>query len=126
MLRPKSPVPPTSMKVDLFARLGMYTPVLLAILFMLPRLLLARFELFDDARTLITADKISRGIWYTYPDNMEGRFRPIHCFQHDRPGRHRGRDYFSCLRDHETPFPGNHRWFSFPLVWFGGGEFLYT
>jgi uncharacterized membrane protein len=78
MLRPKSPVPPTSMKVDLFARLGMYTPVLLAILFMLPRLLLARFELFDDARTLITADKISRGIWYTYPDNMEGRFRPIH------------------------------------------------
>ena len=59
-------------------RLAAYLPVLAAGLFMLPRLLAARFELFDDGRSLVSADKISHGIWYSYPDVLEGRFRPIH------------------------------------------------
>jgi hypothetical protein len=60
------------------AWLAQYSPVLIAILIMLPRLLSAQFELFDDGRSLEYAGKISRGVWYTGPDSFEGRFRPVH------------------------------------------------
>jgi hypothetical protein len=56
----------------------LYSPVLLAILFMLPRLLSPQFELFDAGRALVTAQKISSGTWYTGADSIEGRFRPVH------------------------------------------------
>ncbi len=59
-------------------RIALFAPVVIAVLIMLPRLLSPQFELFDDGRSLTSAEKISHGIWYTYPDSFEGRFRPIH------------------------------------------------
>lgn len=56
----------------------LYSPVLIAILVMLPRLLSPQFGLFDDGRTLVTAQTITSGTWYTGKDSFEGRFRPIH------------------------------------------------
>jgi hypothetical protein len=56
----------------------LYSPVLIAILIMIPRLLLPQFGLFDDGRTLVTAQTISSGTWYTGRDSIEGRFRPLH------------------------------------------------
>ena len=46
---------------------------------MLPRLLSPQFGLFDDARGLITLDKlINHGIWDMSVDIMEGRYRPMY------------------------------------------------
>jgi hypothetical protein len=56
----------------------LYSPVLIAILVMMPRLLSPQFGLFDDGRTLVTAQTISSGTWYTGRDSIEGRFRPLH------------------------------------------------
>jgi len=61
-----------------FSRALVYTPILMAILLMLPRLIAPQFGLFDDGRTLVTAEKISHGTWYTGQDSIEGRFRPMH------------------------------------------------
>ncbi len=60
------------------SRMAAYTPVLIAVLLMLPRLISAQFGLFDDGRILVTANTISHGTWYTGADSLEGRFRPIH------------------------------------------------
>ncbi len=60
------------------SRIAQYSPVLLAVLLMLPRLLKPQFGLFDDGRTLLTASKIVHGIWYTGADSLQGRFRPVH------------------------------------------------
>jgi hypothetical protein len=61
-----------------FSRALVYAPILIAILLMLPRLVAPQFGLFDDGRTLVTAEKISHGTWYTGQDSLEGRFRPMH------------------------------------------------
>ncbi|MFH2104560.1 MAG: hypothetical protein ABIJ39_14525 [Chloroflexota bacterium] len=58
--------------------IGLYSPILIAIGLMLPRLITPQFGLFDDGRILVTAEKIASGTWYTGLDNLEGRFRPIH------------------------------------------------
>ena len=50
----------------------------MAVLVMLPRLLSPQFGLFDDGRTLVTAQTLTSGTWYTGKDSIEGRFRPIH------------------------------------------------
>lgn len=57
----------------------LYSPVLIAILVMLPRLLSPQFGLLDDGRGLVTLDKfINHGIWDMSVDIMEGRYRPMY------------------------------------------------
>ncbi len=52
-----------------------YSPLLLCVVIMLPRLLSAQFGFFDDAVTLTTAQRIWTGQWSLGPD-PNGRFRP--------------------------------------------------
>ena len=63
---------------EILYRAAILTPVLIAILLMLPRLLSPQFGLYDDGRMLVTADKIAHGTWYTGLDRIEGRFRPVY------------------------------------------------
>lgn len=56
----------------------MYSPIFLAILIMLPRLLSPQFGLLDDGRVLVTADQIAHGVWDMSIDEFEGRFRPMY------------------------------------------------
>lgn len=63
---------------ETLTRFAVYTPVLIAVLLMLPRLLNPQFGLYDDGRMLVTANKIAHGTWYTGLDNSEGRFRPVY------------------------------------------------
>jgi hypothetical protein len=59
--------------------LFLYSPVLIAVLIMLPRLLSAQFGLFDDARGLITLDQfIHHRVWDMSVDILEGRYRPMY------------------------------------------------
>jgi hypothetical protein len=52
----------------------LYSPVFIAILVMLPRLLSPQFGLLDDGRGLVTLDRfINHGIWDMSVDIMEGR-----------------------------------------------------
>jgi len=56
-----------------------YSPVLIAVLIMVPRLLSPQFGLLDDARGLVTLDKfINHGIWDMSVDILEGRYRPMY------------------------------------------------
>ena len=41
----------------------LYSPVLIAILVMIPRLLSPQFGLFDDGNSIVTAKKIAHGEW---------------------------------------------------------------
>ena len=45
---------------------------------MLPRLLSPQFGLFDDGRSLTTAQKITHGVWDMSVDDFDGRFRPLY------------------------------------------------
>jgi hypothetical protein len=63
---------------SLLDNLLLYSPVLITVLVMIPRLLSPQFGLFDDGRTLVTAQAILTGTWYTGRDSIEGRFRPLH------------------------------------------------
>jgi hypothetical protein len=57
----------------------LYSPVLIAILIMLPRLVSPQFGLLDDGRGLVTLDKfVHHGIWDMSVDNLEGRYRPMY------------------------------------------------
>jgi hypothetical protein len=57
----------------------LYSPVLIAILVMIPRLLSPQFGLLDDGRGLVTLDKfINHGVWDMSVDIMEGRYRPLY------------------------------------------------
>jgi hypothetical protein len=71
-------VPSTKPHSRALEMLLLFSPVMIAILIMLPRLLSPQFGLFDDGRTLVTAQTISSGTWYTGKDSIEGRFRPLH------------------------------------------------
>ncbi len=57
---------------------AVYLPVLLAFLVMVPRLVSPHFGLFDDGRSLITAQDVSHGDWSFHFDAGEGRFRPVY------------------------------------------------
>lgn len=57
---------------------AVYLPVLLALFVMIPRLVSPHFGLFDDGRSLITAQNISHGDWSFHFDAGEGRFRPVY------------------------------------------------
>lgn len=56
----------------------MYSPIFLAILIMLPRLLSPQFGLLDDGRMLVTSDRIAHGVWDMSKDEADGRFRPMY------------------------------------------------
>ncbi|MFZ6026464.1 MAG: hypothetical protein ACOYYS_02000 [Chloroflexota bacterium] len=53
-------------------------PLLACLLVMLPRLLSPQFGLMDDGRSLITAQKLSDGVWDMRVDVQEGRSRPLY------------------------------------------------
>jgi hypothetical protein len=56
-----------------------YSPVLIAVLIMLPRLISPQFGLLDDGRGLVTLGKfIHGGVWDMSVDNLEGRYRPMY------------------------------------------------
>ena len=65
-----------SLMLDVFL---LYSPVLIAILIMIPRLLSPQFGLLDDGRGLVTLDKfINHGGWDMSVDILEGRYRPLY------------------------------------------------
>ena len=65
-----------------YERVGMYllllTPLLVAIMVMVPRLANPNFGLFDDGRTLVISREINQGTWDMSWDAAAGRFRPIY------------------------------------------------
>ena len=56
----------------------LYSPVLIAILIMLPRLLSPQFGLLDDGKSIITAQDIAKGDWNFHFDTTDARFRPLY------------------------------------------------
>ena len=54
------------------------SPIIVAVLIMLPRLLSPQFGLFDDGRSMVTAQKVTQGVWDMSVDDFEGRFRPLY------------------------------------------------
>lgn len=60
------------------SRNWIYTPLLLCILIMLPRLISAQFGLMDDGRALTIAQGIVHGKWDLSWDVIAGRARPIY------------------------------------------------
>lgn len=56
----------------------LYSPVLVAILIMLPRLLSPQFGLLDDGKSIITAQDIARGDWGFRFDTTDSRLRPLY------------------------------------------------
>lgn len=62
----------------LWALLLLISPLLFAILIMLPRLSQPNFGLFDDGRTLVLSKEINQGVWDLSWDSAAGRFRPVY------------------------------------------------
>ena len=56
----------------------LYSPVLIAVLIMLPRLLSPQFGLLDDGKSIITAQDIARGDWGFRFDTTDSRLRPLY------------------------------------------------
>jgi hypothetical protein len=56
----------------------MYLPVLLAILIMVPRLFSPNFGLFDDGKSIITAQRLAGGDWSFQFDANDARYRPLY------------------------------------------------
>ena len=60
-----------------------YSPAILALLLMLPRLASAEFGLFDDGETVLVAEAIDGGGWAILSEEASaGRFRPVHWLQY--------------------------------------------
>jgi len=59
-------------------RIILYSPGLVSLAIMLPRLASAQFGFFDDGRTLATAAEMTNGSWDWSWDFMAGRFRPVY------------------------------------------------
>ena len=73
-----SPAPAVIPSKQLGAVLLLYSPILIAVLLMLPRLSQPNFGLFDDGRTLVISHDINQGIWDMSWDSAAGRFRPVY------------------------------------------------
>jgi len=56
----------------------LWSPFLLAVIFMLPRLLSPQFGLLDDGLMLQTTAKMAQGNWQMWDIQRAGRFRPIY------------------------------------------------
>jgi hypothetical protein len=64
--------------MEFLKRVAVYLPVLLAILVMVPRLLSPHFGLFDDGKSMVTAQDLRTGDWSFKFDAGDSRFRPIY------------------------------------------------
>lgn len=65
-------------KFLVWKQLLIYSPVLIAILIMIPRLLSPQFGLLDDGKSIITSQDIARGEWDFRFDSTDARFRPLY------------------------------------------------
>lgn len=65
-------------KSSWFSRYWIYTPLLVCILIMLPRLISPQFGLLDDGRSLTIAEGIVHGKWDLSWDVIAGRARPVY------------------------------------------------
>jgi hypothetical protein len=63
---------------DSFKALALYSPVIIGLLLMIPRLLSPQFGFFDDATTLTTSENILNGTWSLADEAYYGRFRPAY------------------------------------------------
>lgn len=63
---------------DLLREVLIYTPVLLCLVIMVPRLLSAQFGLFDDGYTILMARQVRDGNWGAIWEGGHGRSRPIY------------------------------------------------
>lgn len=67
------------MKKDSLLRMSLlYSPLLLCVGIMLPRLMSPQFGFFDDGFSMITAQRIWAGQWTLGSDPVGGRFRPVY------------------------------------------------
>ncbi len=58
--------------------LFIFSPVLICVLIMLPRLFSAQFGLLDDGNTISVSQSIQAGTWHPGWENNSGRFRPTY------------------------------------------------
>jgi hypothetical protein len=65
-------------KLSLLSRYWIYTPILVCILIMLPRLISPQFGLLDDGRGLTISQGIVHGKWDLSWDANAGRLRPVY------------------------------------------------
>lgn len=56
----------------------LYSPVLIAVLIMLPRLFSPQFGLLDDGKSILTAQDLARGSWTFRFDTTDARVRPLY------------------------------------------------
>jgi hypothetical protein len=63
---------------DPLKTLALYSPVIIGLLMMIPRLLSPQFGFFDDATTLTTSKNILNGTWSLADEAYYGRFRPAY------------------------------------------------
>jgi hypothetical protein len=66
------------LETSLLSRYWIYTPLLICILIMLPRLISPHFGLMDDGRALTIAQGIVHGKWDLSWDVIAGRARPVY------------------------------------------------
>jgi hypothetical protein len=66
----------------IYRRLIMYSPLLICLAVMAPRLASPQFGLFDDGITITKAQEILSGVWDPSQDIGAGRFRPAYWLYH--------------------------------------------
>lgn len=68
-----------STRRQVIERIVRYSPIMLAVAIMVPRLLSAQFGFFDDAQTLVHARAMVEGSWSPADElSSFGQFRPVH------------------------------------------------
>jgi hypothetical protein len=65
-------------KPSWLARYWIYSPILICVLIMIPRLVSPQFGLLDDGRSLTISQSMIQGRWDLSWDFIAGRFRPIY------------------------------------------------
>ncbi len=68
----------TTQKTSWYSRYWIYTPLIVCVLIMLPRLISPQFGLLDDGRSLTIAQGIAQGKWDLSWDVIAGRARPVY------------------------------------------------
>jgi hypothetical protein len=79
---------------DFLRALALYSPVIIGLLLMIPRLLSSQFGFFDDATTLTTSENILNGTWSLSDEAYHGRFRPAYWFYYATIYAFAGRNSF--------------------------------
>ena len=68
----------TTQKTSWYSRYWIFTPLIVCVLIMLPRLISPQFGLLDDGRSLTIAQGIMHGKWDLSWDVIAGRARPVY------------------------------------------------